>query len=275
MKRAIAVDAHHSSNAYNETPSAEPFNVDPDLLRVLSKNQEIIKRSAPRFTLSGGGRKRKEEEEDDSLLSIIGHTRLERLGRLPESERLYFTEFSRIVRLKYSDSCLYLSRRLNFPSEPDLPLDHQRPAYFVASDLLTDRTDYRVIRNEWPYAIPRDYQHMVVWSRLPLLDPSQARTPSELDDARQVGLSGFENLTPEFVDQLDWAGVNADQRFKPFDPDLANDPHPPGLDAHIRAFIRARWPRDQGFVNLMWFLNPTHLQSCPQLPHFHVFVKKI
>lgn len=273
MISSLSAERHDTSNnLYNETPSSEPFNVDPDLVRVLNKNQEIIKRSQPRFTLDGKGEDG--ELESSSLIDIIGRTRLERLGRFPESERLYFNEFSRIIKLKYSSSCLYLKQRLNFPTHHS----DSQPAYFVASGSLKEGLDYRVIRNEWPYAIPRDYQHMVVWSRLPLLDPSQARTPGELEQARQEGLSGFENLTVELVEQLDRAGLNPNQRFKPFHhlQDLPPDPRfQPALDAHIRAFVRTRWPPSQGFFNLMWFLNPIHLQSCPLLPHFHVFVKKL
>ncbi|OAV98443.1 hypothetical protein PTTG_05530 [Puccinia triticina 1-1 BBBD Race 1] len=257
-------------NPYNETPSREPFNIDPDLVRILTKNQAIIERSAPRFVISSI----RPGDIDRSLIHIIALTRLDRLGRLHESESLYFHDFSRIVKHKYGSSCRYLKTRLNFHPNPVTggPNDIQ---FFCADGSLRDWLDYRVTKNEWPYAIPHEYQHMVVWSRLPLLDPSQARTATELSDAHEVGLSGFENLSPEFVALLDIAGLNTHNRFT----SSPENPPPPAsggrLDTQIRRFVAARWPREQGFVDSMWFLNPVHLQSCPQLPHFHVFVKKI
>ncbi|KAA1113256.1 hypothetical protein PGT21_026553 [Puccinia graminis f. sp. tritici] len=277
-------ETNNINNPYNETPSTEPFNIDPDLVRVLAKNQAIIARSPPRFILFPSSsdhstKQQQEEEEERSLIHIISRTQLDRLGRLADSEQLYFNEFSRIIKLKYDSSCLYLQQRLNFPLHLENKLNKDggrgQPAFFCADGRLQDRRDYRVIRNEWPYAIPRDYQHIVVWSRLPLLDPSQARTSAELKQAHHQGLSGFENLSPELVDRLTQAGLNPDLKLTPFP---AHHPgvrgERAGLDAQIRAFIRTRWPHSRGFIDLLWFLNPVHLQSCPQLPHFHVFVKK-
>jgi len=81
MISSLSAERHDTSNnLYNETPSSEPFNVDPDLVRVLNKNQEIIKRSQPRFTLDGKGEDG--ELESSSLIDIIGRTRLERLAKI-------------------------------------------------------------------------------------------------------------------------------------------------------------------------------------------------
>ncbi|KAH9457420.1 hypothetical protein Pst134EA_021296 [Puccinia striiformis f. sp. tritici] len=261
-------------NVYNETASQEPFNIDPDLVRILNKNQEIIQRSQPRFVLKKPPSSSTVKEDDSlSLIEIIYRTRLDKLGRLTESENLYFNEFSRLIKLKYTSSCLYLKQRLNFRSFSTI----NQPDYFSANDdehKLQDGLDYRVTRNEWPYAIPKDYQHIVVWSRLPLLDPSQARTPEDMDTALKTGLSGFENLTPPMIELLNQSGFSDNPSSSPLS-STRHEEEDQGLDSQIRLFIRNRWPFEHGFVDLMWFLNPVHLQSCPQLPHFHVFVKKL
>ncbi|KAA1063688.1 hypothetical protein PGTUg99_000514 [Puccinia graminis f. sp. tritici] len=42
-------ETNNINNPYNETPSTEPFNIDPDLFRVLAKNQAIIALIIPGF----------------------------------------------------------------------------------------------------------------------------------------------------------------------------------------------------------------------------------
>ncbi|EGG12598.1 uncharacterized protein MELLADRAFT_70387 [Melampsora larici-populina 98AG31] len=128
--------------------------------------------------------------------------------------------------------------------------------------------DYKVIKNEWPYAIDHGYQHMIVWSRLKLLNPGLSKSPTQWHLALEQGLSGFVNLSEGMKRRLH--SFNLLNKLKSSDSDDNLDHHSNPLAIEMIKFIKNRW---FGYEDLMWFLNPVQLQSCPDLPHFHVFVK--
>lgn len=294
-----------------ETPSAEPFNADPELVEILNKNQTIIDTHSPLFILHPtiSDDNGTNAQSNISLLHIITFTHLYKFRRFPESEKLYSSEFSKKVKEKYGSSLVYLKARLGFCT---LGEDHVsnlrfdrlgcRIEYFGADEGLVDGLDYKVIKNEWPYAIENGYQfvflpclkafaclcsksddlfifsssspselcrHLIVWSRLKLLNPALSPSTYHWRLATGEGLSGFVNLSNPMKDRL--KSFNLLNKLN--EEVQVEDVQSIRLDREIVKFVKNRWKLEEGYSDLIWFLNPVQLQSCPGLPHFHVFVK--
>ena len=50
---------------------------------------------------------------------------------------------------------------------------HWIPPFVPASDIpLSDPSDYKILINDWPYGMPSNIKHLIVWSK----------TPFEIDD---------------------------------------------------------------------------------------------
>ncbi|KAG0146779.1 hypothetical protein CROQUDRAFT_43892 [Cronartium quercuum f. sp. fusiforme G11] len=251
-----------------ETPSHEPFNIDPDLVNILQKNQNIINKNPPLFVISPNlsNQNGTNVQTSISIIHIITFTQLYKFRRFKESESLYSLEFSKKVKEKYGNSITYLKSRLGFNQ---LPFNHPKNLrfdcngnpihYFTSDDGLIDGLDYKVIKNEWPYAIDHNYQHLIVWSRLKLLNPNLSISSNEYNLATEQGLSGFINLSKPFK-----------QILKSFNLFSKINENQIGIGKEMSNFVKKRW---NGYQDLIWFLNPIQLQSCPDLPHFHVFVK--
>ncbi|KAI8447695.1 hypothetical protein BY996DRAFT_4533330, partial [Phakopsora pachyrhizi] len=101
-------------------------------------------------------------------------------------------------------------------------------------------------------------RHLVVWSRLPLLNPSLCNSRTEMNLALDRGLSGFINLSRDLRLKLEYFKLSfKEQKMMK-------------KGCEIVKFIKNQWRIEEGYVDLMWILNPIQLQSCPTLPHFHV-----
>ncbi|PRP73940.1 hypothetical protein PROFUN_08133 [Planoprotostelium fungivorum] len=105
----------------------------------------------------------------------------------------------------------------------------------------------RLFENDFPYAIPHDVQHFVLWSRLPFYPPAAGES-SKLSQARQKGLHGLTGVT--VIDQ------HADQLF---------------METEISDYVQKTWPPED--YQCAWFVNPPSLQSIKNVSHFHIFVK--
>jgi hypothetical protein len=180
---------------------------------------------------------------------------------------------------------------------PDLDLKSASSSQGELSTARTFRADvsdeYRVIPNDWPYSgvcvcvssmavwrqitvepVPHDVEHWIIWSRVPIVSPSNDRID-------KLGLWGFNGTLPE-------------RSQKPILPERI----PPtqheaevmeGACQEIDKCVRARWPESRW--ESAWFMNPpvsnstrlqpltdldsTHkpLQSVPGLAHVHVFTR--
>ncbi|CAE6469676.1 unnamed protein product [Rhizoctonia solani] len=113
----------------------------------------------------------------------------------------------------------------------------------------------KILLNDWPYSVPSEIRHYVVWSRLPITHPGIV--PAQIwDRIVQDGLWGFSGSTykpkgsgDESIDQLvRQAG------------------------AEVRTYVENKWPAE-GY-EVAWFVNPPRLQSIPGLAHLHVFARK-
>ncbi|EIN12656.1 hypothetical protein PUNSTDRAFT_97471 [Punctularia strigosozonata HHB-11173 SS5] len=163
----------------------------------------------------------------------------------------------------------------NLP-EPPLAFQHE---YFTAdtpSELLS------VIQNDWPYSVPPEVEHTLIWTKLPIVH--DALVPASIRARiHQDGLWGFTGTPPDdpppspshVTDALpalaEW-GVTPDKLVR----------SPRGTDEEealvrragreVQEFVKRRW--DERVWETAWFVNPQRLQSIPGLAHIHVFARR-
>ncbi|PWN52770.1 hypothetical protein IE53DRAFT_311455 [Violaceomyces palustris] len=130
--------------------------------------------------------------------------------------------------------------------------------------------DCEILRNDWPYSVPREVEHFVVWSKLPILHP---------DLIPERFLSGVEK--DEVWEYMRGKGLSG--TIKRVDNDECKSkihvctPQQGDLTAAIKEaskeivdFSIKYW--DLNRCEIAFFANPPSLQSLPQLAHFHVLV---
>ena len=141
----------------------------------------------------------------------------------------------------------------------------------------------KCIPNDWPYAIPPDAQHWVVWSKLPILHPALFQTPDTPFDDPDLTLRLFDAVTSDGVRGL--TGQQGNEIPTVYGPNTYQLLQQDGTDIttenaskaqwwagrHIRTYIHARWHPDH--YETAWFCNPPNLRTVPGLSHFHVIVR--
>ncbi|CAL1712455.1 unnamed protein product [Somion occarium] len=159
------------------------------------------------------------------------------------------------------------------PQRPTVPPD--APSYFTAD---TPPEYISIIMNDWPYSVPPEVEHTLIWTRIPIIPPDLP--PSIAPRIAQDGLWGFTgsdspppspSLLPSYLPALSEWGVTMDKLVR----------SPKGTDEEealvkkdgdeIAKFIKRRWSEDEW--ETAWFVNPPRLQSVPGLAHIHVFAR--
>ena len=124
-------------------------------------------------------------QADNGLDSFSGARQFQQLKRYPSQLRRYLGWSSQIKR-EYGDISNFVCReRLHWPlsNNANNPLKAKDNAPFGHPD------DYKILRNDWPYAVPTDVTHLVVWMKTPL-----ASTPDG------ILLQAAQTQVQEFVD---------------------------------------------------------------------------
>jgi len=135
------------------------------------------------------------------------------------------------------------------PTRPLTP-----PPYFTAS---ADSSLIKILPNDWPYSVPHNIFHYVVWSRLPLIHPELV--PQSLwPRLAQDGLWGF---TGSDHVRRHLEGLNEDEMKMIV-----------RAGSDIASFVSREWDEEE--YETAWFANPPRLQSVPGLAHFHVFARR-
>ncbi|THH06088.1 hypothetical protein EW145_g4331 [Phellinidium pouzarii] len=175
--------------------------------------------------------------------------------------------------------------------ERELSMQHSESRNYFTYDTPPELIS--IIQNDWPYSVPLEIEHSLVWTKLPILPapsliiPCIAATLSpELQEkvsARlaQDGLWGFTGsidpppsptLLPQAMGRLsDW-GITLETLVIT----------PKGTEEEERAiqlsgvevqkFVMKRWIEREW--ETCWFVNPPRLQSVKDLAHIHVFARK-
>ncbi|EAW14319.1 GIG1 family protein [Aspergillus clavatus NRRL 1] len=113
-------------------------------------------------------------------------------------------------------------------SEPVFPFNNPIP--------FADPSDYKILRNDWPYGVAPGIAHLCVWLRTPV--PVQEHGGDLTDESRAL-IEGFVRET--FVERL--------------------------------AKEEGRYSRPEDHV--LWFKNWTALQSVRSLEHIHVLIRDV
>ncbi|OCH85959.1 hypothetical protein OBBRIDRAFT_797657 [Obba rivulosa] len=157
---------------------------------------------------------------------------------------------------------------------PPIPAD--APPYFTAdtpSELIS------ICMNDWPYSVPPDIEHVLVWTRLPII-PS-GLPPSIAARLHQDGLWGFTgntspppspSLVPEALPALAEWGVTLDKLVRSQRGTWEEEALVRQAAGEVDAFVRRRWKEREW--ETAWFVNPPRLQSVPGLAHIHVFARR-
>lgn len=169
----------------------------------------------------------------------LGANDLDRFKRYPSHLRRYLAWSSEIKALYGSVAGFVCQERLRWApaSSQDKrnEMTHEELKGLTprSPEPFTDTADYKILRNDWPYAIPSDVVHLVIWLKTKF-------AVSEPDG----------HLLPEGRLQIkNFVG----QRFgKP---------------------LRAKFGEEDGGDRVLWFKNWSAIQSVGALEHFHCFVR--
>ncbi|EPQ30314.1 uncharacterized protein PFL1_02429 [Pseudozyma flocculosa PF-1] len=158
----------------------------------------------------------------------------------------------------------------------------------------------KCIPNDWPYAVPDDVEHWVVWSKLPILhaslfsDPATpfpaATIPSVYSCVLNDGVRGCTGTSTELGAPRVYGNLtkrstslhlrnSAEAAVGTGEP--SGGPDGVTLDQsaegqrwasrEISRFVRRMWAEER--YETVFFCNPPHLRTVPGLSHFHVFVR--
>ncbi|KAG2344473.1 hypothetical protein BDR05DRAFT_989299 [Suillus weaverae] len=164
-------------------------------------------------------------------------------------------------------------------NQPLPPLPPDAPKYFKA-DIPTDSEFISIIQNDWPYSVPIEIEHTLIWSRVPIFHPDLI--PAEIDARiQQDGLCGFTgndelppspSTLPECLPALAEWGLTMENlvRSPRGSPEIEEMVKNAGRE--IDGFVKRRWVESEW--ETAWFVNPPRLQSVRGLAHIHVFAKK-
>ncbi|KAF9525517.1 hypothetical protein CPB83DRAFT_545845 [Crepidotus variabilis] len=137
-----------------------------------------------------------------------------------------------------------------------------------------------IIQNDWPYSVPADVEHTLIWTKAPIYHPDLVHE-SIIVRIEQDGLWGFTGLhspppspstLPSCLPSLtDW-GITIEKliRSAPPTPEEAVLIEKAGREVH--RYVKNRWLEDEW--ETAWFVNPPRLQSVPGLAHVHVFARR-
>ncbi|KAI0754745.1 hypothetical protein C8Q80DRAFT_1216612 [Daedaleopsis nitida] len=160
------------------------------------------------------------------------------------------------------------------------PIPPDAPTHFVA-DMPPEL--YYIAMNDWPYSVPPEVEHSLIWTRVPIF-PASLPPPSESAlSARlhQDGLWGFTgldspppspSLLPECLPALAEWGVTMDKLICSPRGTEEEERAVKSYGKEIETFIKRRWVESEW--ETAWFSNPPRLQSVPELSHIHVFARR-
>ncbi|KIM89469.1 hypothetical protein PILCRDRAFT_813408 [Piloderma croceum F 1598] len=158
---------------------------------------------------------------------------------------------------------------------PVIPADC--PSYFTAN---TPPGLISIIQNDWPYSVPADIEHTLIWTRLPIIDFSRF-PPQIASRLRQDGLWGFTGRSspppspsalPLCLPSLAAWNITMDKLIRSPKGTPEEDEMVREAGREVDQFVRNRWIEDEW--DTAWFVNPVRIQSIPELSHIHVFARK-
>ncbi|KAF8195406.1 hypothetical protein BJ912DRAFT_875993 [Pholiota molesta] len=151
------------------------------------------------------------------------------------------------------------------------------PAYFSCE---TPSQYISIIQNDWPYSVPAEIEHTLIWTKVPIYHPDLV---DESIKARiyQDGLWGFtgsdspppspSNIASSLGALSEW-GITIDKMIKSPPPTLTEAALIERAGKEVNRYVKTRWVESEW--ETAWFVNPPRLQSVPGLAHIHVFARR-
>ncbi|KAI0631935.1 hypothetical protein C8Q77DRAFT_1122797 [Trametes polyzona] len=160
------------------------------------------------------------------------------------------------------------------------PLPPDAPPYFKA-DMPAELIS--ITMNDWPYSVPPEVEHSLIWSRVPFLPPdlpppSESRITARLYQDGLWGFTGSESpppspsTLPECLPALAEWGVTMDKLVRSPRGTEEEEREVRKYGAELETFVKRRWNEREW--ETAWFVNPPRLQSVPELTHAHVFARR-
>ncbi|KAH8805720.1 hypothetical protein F5884DRAFT_800321 [Xylogone sp. PMI_703] len=122
------------------------------------------------------------------LRDIIAAHNLSVLKRKPSDLRRYMA-WTRDIKVEYGSMTNYIIKNRLHWGPP--------PFSYSSSVPFQDPSDYKILRNDWPYGLTPDIIHIVVWSKTPI--PTDDTIGDLTPQSRKI-VEDFVNRT--FVDRL-------------------------------------------------------------------------
>ncbi|KAK3064276.1 hypothetical protein LTS18_008682 [Coniosporium uncinatum] len=170
----------------------------------------------------------------DELKDVIATKNLEALKRTPSALRAYLTWSAAQKRIYGTVPNYILRERLHW-----IPLEEGTFRFKIENPTpFADSRDYRILRNDWPYALGEGIVHIVVWLKTPL--PVLEET-GELTEEGYAMVRAF--VKEKFTERL-----------------------------RDRDVLGREEKEDE---KVLWFKNTTRLQSVRALEHVHVLVRGV
>ncbi|UZJ57260.1 hypothetical protein CBS101457_006580 [Exobasidium rhododendri] len=175
------------------------------------------------------------------------------------------------------------------------------PRSYFSDVVSNDPHLTKTIPNDWPYAMPAECGHSVVWCKRPILDKvlfADKNTPFPKGPIREAifaainmdgirGTSGNAKKIPAVgfktrdylrgcPEVMAWLKGNASSGSRAGGEDdavsrLAERAHS-WAGRFIDHYVKKNWPEDKW--ETAYFCNPPHLRTVPGLSHFHVIVRE-
>jgi len=164
------------------------------------------------------------------------------------------------------------------------------PGYFTAD---MSPTLISIIQNDWPYSVPLDVEHTLIWTKLPILPPPSLVPPhisATLSEEtlhkvtarlQQDGVWGFTgssepppspSLLPHSLGALNEWGVTLEKLIISPRGTAEEEEAVRMAGNEVAKFVKNRWKEVEW--ETAWFVNPPRLQSVKDLAHIHVFARK-
>ncbi|MCJ1315288.1 hypothetical protein MMC15_000605 [Xylographa vitiligo] len=133
----------------------------------------------------------------EELRTLIADNNLAALRRKP-SEAVTYRSWIEKIKPAYGSATNYLCQeRLHWNPLPISNADTRLSFSYESNILFSTPGDYKILRNDWPYAVTPDITHLVVWVK------NRIRTDRETGDLTPESRLAVDNFVQTtFVDRI-------------------------------------------------------------------------
>ncbi|TKY87118.1 hypothetical protein EX895_003795 [Sporisorium graminicola] len=275
----------HTISRVETTPSHSTASTSQLLLRGTRDGDLVAALSSSSSSSSPTASERAPLFTWGELSEIVSSGQLHKLARHPDDLKEYFAWMTSVKESYGSVTNFLLSERFTATRLLEKASSSSSFAQPQDTEVRCFRSDFvpgldcQILVNDWPYSVPRDVTHYVVWSHLPILHPDLVAHARPQTAQRAWSIIAKRGLCATLSPT-----ASPRAAFPPLDnltstSDLVEQEQ---VDLHntlrsacapLIEFIACHWNTARSEV--AFFANPPSLQSVPSLAHFHVLVKPL